>query len=44
MTDMSKGTKQFTNPQKKGFFATLASQWQLALMSVPIFLYVILFN
>ena len=44
MTDLSKGTKQFTNPEKKGFFRTLASQWQLALMSVPIFLYVILFN
>ena len=44
MTDLSKGTKQFTNSEKKGFFRTLASQWQLALMSVPIFLYVILFN
>ena len=44
MTDLSKGTKKFTNPEKKGFFRTLASQWQLALMSVPIFLYVILFN
>ena len=44
MTDMTKGAKQFTNPEKKGFFKTLASQWQLALMSVPIFLYVILFN
>jgi len=44
MSDMTKGTNQFANPKKKGFFATLASQWQLALMSVPIFLYVILFN
>lgn len=30
--------------KKKGFFQTLASQWQLVLMSVPIFLYVLLFN
>jgi len=44
MSDMTKGTNQFASPKKKGFFATLASQWQLALMSVPIFLYVILFN
>ena len=44
MTDRAKGTGQFIEPEKKGFFARLASQWQLALMSVPIFLYVILFN
>ena len=44
MSDMTKGTNQFASPKKKGFFSTLASQWQLALMSVPIFLYVILFN
>ena len=43
MTDMARNTKIVANP-KKGFFRTLASQWQLALMSVPIFLYVILFN
>ena len=30
--------------KKKGFFRTLASQWQLALMSVPMLLYVLLFN
>ena len=29
---------------KKGFFRTLAGQWQLALMSVPMLLYVLLFN
>ena len=44
MSDMTKGTNQFASPKRKGFFSTLASQWQLALMSVPIFLYVILFN
>ena len=44
MTDMSKGTNRYTGQKKKGFFSTLASQWQLSLMSVPIFLYVILFN
>ncbi|MBR3273704.1 MAG: sugar ABC transporter permease, partial [Clostridia bacterium] len=44
MSDMTKGTNQFASPKEKGFFSTLASQWQLALMSVPIFLYVILFN
>ena len=44
MSDMTKGTNRYASPKKKGFFATLASQWQLALMSVPIFLYVILFN
>lgn len=31
-------------PRKRGFFRTLGRQWQLALMSVPIFLYVLLFN
>ena len=30
--------------RKRGFFATLGSQWQLVLMSVPMFLYVLLFN
>ena len=38
MSDMTKGTNQFASPKEKGFFSTLASQWQLALMSVPIFL------
>ena len=44
MTDMARGNKKRIRQQNKGFFARLASQWQLALMSVPIFLYVILFN
>ena len=30
--------------KKKGFFRTLGSQWQLMIMSVPMFLYVLLFN
>ncbi len=44
MTDMTKGTMRYERPRDKGFFHKLASQWQLALMSVPIFLYVLLFN
>jgi len=43
MTDMTRGKKGIRQ-ENKGFFVRLASQWQLALMSVPIFLYVILFN
>ena len=32
-------------PQKKhGFFLTLSRQWQLMIMSVPMLLYVLLFN
>lgn len=30
--------------KKKGFFRTLGSQWQLMVMSVPMMLYVLLFN
>lgn len=30
--------------KKKGFFKTLGGQWQLMLMSIPMFLYVLLFN
>ena len=44
MTDMARGNNGYTGPKKKNFFVRLASQWQLALMSVPIFLYVLLFN
>ena len=32
------------NPQKKGFWRTLFSQYQLMIMSVPMLLYVLLFN
>ncbi len=31
-------------PKKKGFFRTLGKQWQLMIMSVPMLLYVMLFN
>ena len=31
-------------PRKNGFFRTLGKQWQLAVMSVPMLLYVLLFN
>ena len=44
MTSMTQNNKHHIHQENKGFFARLASQWQLALMSVPIFLYVILFN
>ena len=44
MTVNTSGTVRYHSPKKKGFFARLFSQWQLALMSVPIFLYVLLFN
>ena len=44
MTDYVQGTARYESPKKKGFFKRLASQWQLALMSVPVFLYVLLFN
>ena len=44
MTSMTQNEKTHIRQEKKGFFVRLASQWQLALMSVPIFLYVILFN
>ena len=44
MTYDSRGTARFHSPKKKSFFQRLCSQWQLALMSVPIFLYVLLFN
>ena len=44
MTYDSRGTVRYHSPKKKGFFTRLATQWQLALMSVPIFLYVLLFN
>ncbi len=44
MTANREGTMRYASPRKKGFFSKLASQWQLMLMSVPIFLYVLLFN
>ena len=45
MTSIASGTKKELRPvSKKGFFRTLAGQWQLMLMSVPMLLYVLLFN
>lgn len=45
MTSMAKTSARELNPiRKKGFFRTLAGQWQLAVMSVPMLLYVLLFN
>ena len=39
------GTRKELKPiRKKGFFSTLGGQWQLMLMSVPMFLYVLFFN
>ena len=39
-----KAGKEIRPARRKGFFATLGSQWQLMLMSVPMFLYVLFFN
>ena len=45
MTDISKKAQSALAPEHKhGFFRTLGKQWQLALMSVPMLLYVLLFN
>lgn len=45
MTSISQGAGNELRPEKKhGFFRTLGRQWQLALMSVPMLLYVVLFN
>ncbi len=45
MTDISKKAQGALAPEHKhGFFRTLGKQWQLALMSVPMLLYVLLFN
>ena len=39
-----KTQKELKPVRKKGFFRTLAGQWQLMLMSVPMLFYVLLFN
>ena len=45
MTDNPRKAQTAMNPAPKhGFFYTLGKQWQLALMSVPMLLYVLLFN
>ena len=46
MTDSNSERIRSIGPlnKEKGFFGKLFSQWQLVLMSVPVFLYVLLFN
>ena len=45
MTDIPQKTRQaLSAAPRRGFFRTLGKQWQLALMSVPMLLYVLLFN
>ncbi len=45
MTSIARNTaKAPRSVRKKGFFRTLCGQWQLMLMSVPMLLYVLLFN
>ena len=44
MTDYAKSSGGKVRSENKGFFRTLGRQWQLALMSVPMLLYVLLFN
>ena len=44
MTDYVSGTGRKVRQRNRGFFRTLGRQWQLALMSVPMMLYVLLFN
>ena len=45
MTDLTQKTQGALRPvRRKSFFYTLGKQWQLALMSVPMLLYVLLFN
>ena len=44
MTNSVQGQNRYYSPKKKSTLSKLLSQWQLMLMSVPIFLYVLLFN
>ena len=46
MTTVAKTSKSeaMTPKRKPGFWSTLSKQWQLAIMSVPMLLYVFLFN
>jgi len=44
MTGVAKTPERALKKNKAGFFHVLGSQWQLALMSVPMLLYVLLFN
>ena len=44
MTDFARKNGAVTPQRKEGFFRKLGSQWQLMIMSVPMLLYVLLFN
>ena len=45
MTSIARKAQTELKPvRKRGFFPTLGSQWQLVVMSVPMFLYVLFFN
>ncbi len=44
MTSIAGSRKELKPIRKKSFFGTLGKQWQLMLMSVPMFLYVLFFN
>ena len=44
MTSIAGAGKELKPVNKRGFFSTLGKQWQLLVMSVPIFLYVLFFN
>lgn len=45
MTSIAQSSrKELKRGRNRGFFATLGSQWQLLIMSVPMFLYVLFFN
>ena len=44
MTSIAGNRKELKPVRKKGFFSTLGKQWQLMIMSVPMFLYVLFFN
>ena len=45
MTSIARSAQKELKPvRKRGFFATLGSQWQLMIMSVPMLLYVLFFN
>ena len=44
MTSITRGRGFTGSARRKGFFPTLGKQWQLMLMSVPMFLYVLFFN
>ena len=44
MTNSVQGQNRYYSPKKKSTLSKMLSQWQLMLMSVPIFLYVLLFN